>query len=45
MELLGVYYTALDAWRVGAGDLMLAQISLPADVDPEILLALVRELC
>lgn len=21
MELLGVYYTALDAWRVGAGDL------------------------
>ena len=22
MELLGVYYTALDAWRVGAEDLM-----------------------
>ncbi len=22
MELLGVYYTAFDAWRVGVGDLM-----------------------
>ena len=22
MELLGVYYTVLDAWRVGAEDLM-----------------------